>query len=126
MAYRWNFAIQVVGQLHIISSASTMPAGRSIRSVRSIKSNCSIISKANYGVVLKKVATIDVVTETWRHSVVINLPDVSSRIIQTMKRQNNDHYGMAYEGQGHINEAISMEVLSPTTSDIYPTLPSAH
>jgi len=82
LAYRWNFAIQVVGQLHIISSASTMPAGRSIRSVRSIKSNCSIISKANYGVVLKKVATIDVVTETWRHSVVINLPDVSSRIIQ--------------------------------------------
>jgi len=32
----------------------------------------------------------------------------------------------AYEGQGHINEAISMEVLSPTTSGIYPKLPTAH
>ena len=49
-----------------------MPAG----------SSSSIISKVNYGVVLKKVATIDVVTETWRHSFVVNLPDVSSRIIQ--------------------------------------------
>ena len=29
-----------------------------------------------------QVVAIDVVTETWRHSVVINLPDVSSRIIQ--------------------------------------------
>jgi len=48
-----------------------MPAGRSIRSIRS---NCSVVSK--------QVATIDVVTETWRHSFVINLPHVSSRIIQ--------------------------------------------
>jgi len=33
-------------------------------------------------------------------------------------------YGI--RGQGHINEAISMKVLSSTTSDIYPKLPSAH
>ena len=48
------------------------------------------------------------------HSTVVELPD------------RPWESAPAYEGQGHINEAISMEVLSPTTSGIYPKLPSAH
>ena len=40
-----------------------------------------VISKLNYGVLLKKVAPVDVVTDTWNQAFDLRLPEVPSKVV---------------------------------------------
>jgi len=42
----------------------------------------SVIADINYGVVLRKVASVDIVTETWKDTYVTDLPPAPTRLVQ--------------------------------------------